>query len=312
MVRFILILIVLPAPSAFGQQMSLETDKSSYEYGETIEVRVSVYNDTDSSFTIITDIGSETDIGINDVSFNRVGLPLEVEYEYAPGVKRTWIWKLRPEIHGVPDREGTQVIYGLVGGRFENSENEWPFEKESIVIEAPKYLGGQIEVRFKSEIQETERQALRDSLEVVVIDESGDYQMWQVEGHSIDKLAEEFSDDARFHFFNPHRMLMFADDVIITTSVVTEELPLDFVLHQNYPNPFNPKTIIKFDLPSAVPVRLEIFDVLGRRINLLIDEMLHSGTHEVLWNASNVAGGAYLYRLTAGDFIQTRQMLLVK
>ncbi|MEX2656125.1 MAG: multicopper oxidase domain-containing protein [Balneolales bacterium] len=89
-------------------------------------------------------------------------------------------------------------------------------------------------------------------------------------------------------------------------------IPQHVYLEQNYPNPFNPGTIIGFELPEPTPVQLEIFDVLGRRVALLVDEFIPAGKHEVSWDASRVSGGTYFYRLTAGDFIQTKQMMMLK
>ena len=93
-------------------------------------------------------------------------------------------------------------------------------------------------------------------------------------------------------------------------------LPQRFALGQNYPNPFNPSTIIPYQLPTAVQVRLEIFNLLGQRIATLIDEERPAGFHTAQWDATNAAGqavaaGVYLYRLTAGGSSYTRRMVLV-
>ena len=85
-----------------------------------------------------------------------------------------------------------------------------------------------------------------------------------------------------------------------------------FELLQNYPNPFNPATNITFKIPVTSHVTLEIFDVAGRRIATLLDESHSPGTHTVTWDASTLASGVYLYRLQAGDFRQTRSMMLMK
>ena len=89
-------------------------------------------------------------------------------------------------------------------------------------------------------------------------------------------------------------------------------LPGRFNLTQNYPNPFNPATDIRFTLQAALPVRLEIFDVIGRRVAVLLDRTLEAGEHEIRWDASKVASGVYIYRLTASDLVETRKMLLLK
>src|SRR5690606_28847752 len=82
------------------------------------------------------------------------------------------------------------------------------------------------------------------------------------------------------------------------------EVPDRPVLAQSYPNPFNPRTTIEFVLPEAVDVRLEVFDLVGRSIRLLIDERRDAGVHRVDFEASELASGVYLYRLVAGGTTQ--------
>lgn len=95
-------------------------------------------------------------------------------------------------------------------------------------------------------------------------------------------------------------------------SVEDEPHPDKFSLSQNYPNPFNPETFIPFQLPEKSDVRLEVFDMLGRRVAVLLDDILLPSTHLTRFDASGLASGVYIYRITAGDFVQTKQMVLVK
>ncbi|MCS6989016.1 MAG: S8 family peptidase [Chloroherpetonaceae bacterium] len=89
-------------------------------------------------------------------------------------------------------------------------------------------------------------------------------------------------------------------------------LPKEFALAQNYPNPFNPTTVIAYQLPTTSDVRLELYDVLGRKISTLVSARQSAGYYAYTLNASALATGVYFYRLHAGDFVQTRKMLLVK
>lgn len=84
------------------------------------------------------------------------------------------------------------------------------------------------------------------------------------------------------------------------------------VLTQNYPNPFNPVTTIRFSLPEMAPVRLEIFDMLGRRIQTLVDTSLAAGWHEARFHAEDLASGMYIYRLTVAGLAESRPMLLLR
>ena len=99
----------------------------------------------------------------------------------------------------------------------------------------------------------------------------------------------------------------------LSTSVDQErQLPRQPELHQNHPNPFNPVTTIRYDLPEQMEVRLEIFDILGRRVATLVDEEQRPGTHHAVWDASQVASGVYIYQIRAGDYIQSRQLTVIK
>jgi len=88
--------------------------------------------------------------------------------------------------------------------------------------------------------------------------------------------------------------------------------PTSFSLAQNYPNPFNAQTVISYQLPTDAYVRLQVHDLLGRRAATLVEEKQVAGYRSVLWEASGLASGFYFYRLTAGDFTETKRMLLVK
>jgi hypothetical protein len=97
----------------------------------------------------------------------------------------------------------------------------------------------------------------------------------------------------------------------------SDELPQEFYLSQNYPNPFNPSTAIKYGLPKASHVKLEIFDNNGRKVTELVNNNQDPGTYQVFWNGSNdlgqsVASGVYLYQLRCGEYLSTRKMMLIK
>jgi hypothetical protein len=88
--------------------------------------------------------------------------------------------------------------------------------------------------------------------------------------------------------------------------------PITFELHQNFPNPFNPSTQIQFSLPSSSHVTIEIFNTIGQRVHVLLDEMKTQGSHSITFDARGLTSGMYLYRLTTPEFTQTRMMSLVK
>ncbi len=89
------------------------------------------------------------------------------------------------------------------------------------------------------------------------------------------------------------------------------EIPSEFALSQNYPNPFNPSTTISYSLPMTANVSLGVFNTLGQQVALLVNERKEAGYYQVTWNA-NVSSGFYFYRLQAGEFVETRKMILLQ
>jgi hypothetical protein len=94
-------------------------------------------------------------------------------------------------------------------------------------------------------------------------------------------------------------------------------VPREFVLHQNYPNPFNPVTSLRYDLPERSQVTLTVYDLMGRKVTQLVNTTQEAGFRSVQWNATDtfgkpVSAGVYLYTIQAGEFVQTRKMVLLK
>lgn len=97
------------------------------------------------------------------------------------------------------------------------------------------------------------------------------------------------------------------------TSIETESVaPNEFHLAQNYPNPFNPSTTITYTLPRTTRVKLEVFNNLGQRISTLVNKFQNRGRYEVIWQANGHPSGAYFYKISAGDFQETKRMTLLK
>jgi hypothetical protein len=88
--------------------------------------------------------------------------------------------------------------------------------------------------------------------------------------------------------------------------------PREFALMQNYPNPFNAVTQIRYELASREHARLEVYNVLGTRIDTIVDQVQDAGYYTYGWSRRNLASGIYYYRLQAGAYGQTRSMLLLK
>jgi hypothetical protein len=93
---------------------------------------------------------------------------------------------------------------------------------------------------------------------------------------------------------------------------ISSNIPKEYNLSQNYPNPFNPTTKIKFQIVKSGLVQLQIFDVLGRKISSLVNELLKPGDYEIEWNGTNFPSGIYFYQLKTNKFTQTKKMILMK
>jgi hypothetical protein len=118
-----------------------------------------------------------------------------------------------------------------------------------------------------------------------------------------------------------------ADDTLLITVTslginfpgqeMSSQLPEQFALHYSYPNPFNPSTTISYDLPEQAQVTLGIYDLLGKQIKTLVNQSQNAGKRTAVWDGTDnlgrqVSAGVYLYRIKAGEFSQTRKMLLLK
>ena len=105
--------------------------------------------------------------------------------------------------------------------------------------------------------------------------------------------------------------------VVGTLSIYESLVPDVFALHQNYPNPFNPVTKLRYDLPQDSHVKVTVYDMLGNVINNLVNDNHNSGYKSIQWDATNnqgqqVSAGVYLYSIEAGNFRQTKKMILLK
>jgi hypothetical protein len=133
---------------------------------------------------------------------------------------------------------------------------------------------------------------------------------WALVGGAVDTAANtvtvggvtEFSDWA----------VRDPSDTLVTGVHMNPELPGEIRLQQNYPNPFNPATVISYQLSTVSEVKLMVYDVLGREVRTLVDEVKPAGGYTVSFDAAGVASGVYFYRLIAGQFVGTRKMVLME
>ncbi len=147
-------------------------------------------------------------------------------------------------------------------------------------------------------------ETIEDTSMVITLADNSQY-YWLVEALDSDGFVVGSNDNT------PNTM------VVGILSIDGADIPEVFALHQNYPNPFNPITTLRYDLPEQSMVNIIIYDIMGREVKSLINQTQEAGFKSVLWDATNdfgkpVSAGVYLYQIQAGDFVQTRKMVLLK
>ena len=164
------------------------------------------------------------------------------------------------------------------------------------------------------------------------VGERGNYNLWMYQwdsnnqpfevteqlgpGYSIEKTHDGgFVISTGSNIIKTDAEFNFNEDLF--TEEIIDEVPSEFKLYQNYPNPFNPKTVIRFDLPKESNVKILIYDILGRLTKKIIDNRQDTGFKSIQWDGTNnygkkVSDGVYLYSIEAGNFRQTKKMILLK
>jgi C1A family cysteine protease len=170
-----------------------------------------------------------------------------------------------------------------------------------------------------------------DSLNWIKIDSlsGGDFGSWERQPLPLNPIPDIGSDQfwLRFHFISDNQNMMrgvYIDDIQIFAKEDAEcivhinpeplinSVPKTYNLAQNYPNPFNPSTIIKFALPKPERVNIDVYNIMGQKIETVLNEPMRAGYHEIEFNAQNLSSGVYFYRIEAGEFQQVKKMILLK
>ena len=107
-------------------------------------------------------------------------------------------------------------------------------------------------------------------------------------------------------FFSGHPRIFTG----VNNTVAT--VPGKYELYQNYPNPFNPSTVISWDLPAKSHVLLKVYNILGKEVSTLVNEVKSTGKYKIIFDAGNLASGVYFYRLITDSFSETKKMILLR
>ena len=120
-----------------------------------------------------------------------------------------------------------------------------------------------------------------------------------------------------FYIYTTAKLPTPEPGILLDVEKIGDQIPVKFALEQNYPNPFNPSTLLRYSIVSTSLVTLKVYDILGREVKTLVNKEQASGVYDINWNGDDELGnkvstGVYFYRIEAGDFIQTKKMILVK
>ena len=225
--------------------------------------------------------------------------------------------------------------YKTIGTSFEFgglSDGTFPSTKKELMAKIIEYFGLNFVpvelVSFNAEVDENRIKLKWETASEInnsgfVVERSGDNNSFErigfIEGKGTTTEKQEYtfidaSITGKGKFY--YRLKQVDLDGTETYSDVIEVdyavVPKVFSLSQNYPNPFNPATTIQFGIPKEVKVTLKIYDMLGSEVATIVNEELVPGYYEYQWNASTFASGVYFYRITAGDFISTKKLMLLK
>jgi photosystem II stability/assembly factor-like uncharacterized protein len=134
----------------------------------------------------------------------------------------------------------------------------------------------------------------------------------QSSGTSVHLWSVSFLDSLNGYVVGDNGTILKTTTGGVTSATLGEYFPQQFLLYQNYPNPFNPSTIISFHLPVATHVRLQVYNLLGQAVVTLVDEERQPGTYELNLDATELPSGVYFYRIVAGDFSETKKLILMR
>ncbi len=198
----------------------------------------------------------------------------------------------------------------------------------SINLSPPLAPSG-LSIEFDEQIHLSWSQNEEENIEYYVVDRSTD-SLFILDQYSTFMTADTFFVDSSFTDGSTIYYRLSATNtygiagefseigsISISLSTANEMIPVEFALHQNYPNPFNPVTQIRYDLPENEYVSINIYDIMGRRIRSLVGTIQDPGYRSIHWDATNdlgqaVSAGMYIYTIQAGQFRQTRKMVLLK
>ncbi len=292
-------------------KLTISTDKSNYEYGENIVIACSIKNITDSTFSVTASSSCQADFEFNDYysAVWTICLASEQELIFHPNSSKDYYWTIDPNVFGLPNKNGVQK---LIGHFFYNEITD------SILINAPMFLGGQLNVGFSTQ-NDTLLLSLKDSLNIGVLSRN-DYsqslgkinETWQIYGFQIDSLYNTLNSDHRLNWVEYNRFI--EQDSITVTSIGKDVTTINgYYLSDVYPNPFNSTSRFYLEIPKTENISLTLFNLQGKQISKIYNgSILQNKRYYFEIKGDNLASGIYFILVNSPHFYKTKKLILLK
>ncbi len=318
--KLILFFLILLFVNAFAQlEFNIATDKESYDYGEPISITCGLTNNTDSTIGIMFSSYStcQAHFEFDDYKsiFWSTCLPLFQEVNIPANYTREYNWVLEPTIFGLPNYDGQHKIICDISYRFPvGIDTEVFSHRDSIYVESPMFLGGQLNVSFEIG-DDSLVTILRDSLGIEVVKREGSsniYEVWQIQNMAIDSIYTELQNNDLLKSVEYNRLFEYNSIDLVTSVNVLNQLERSYYLSNAYPNPFNPTTKIEYFIPTDTEIKIVLYDILGNKVKTLVDGYKKIGNYKIEINGDNLTSGVYIYRMLSKNHTISKKVLLIK
>lgn len=304
----IIVILAFASSSAFAQgAIEVTTDRPGYEYGDTIRISVTISNPTDETFRLEGSSNCQAQMFFDDFdsSANTICTADLIVIEFGPGSQRTWTWEVVPAVLGLPTSDGEHVVVGY----YPNTELS-----DTVRIDAPKYLGGRVNVGFSHAVSEDDIAPVKDSLNVEVLErfETGDgvSEWWQISGVTVEEAVQRYTGDTRFTYFESNRLTGYSQ------VVSTEDVPkvgAGLQITSLFPNPCSSHCFLNLELTRSQTVRVALYDALGRELRTLFDGLFPGGVdHWLEMDVRQLATGVYVIHVLGENASTSRLVQVVR
>lgn len=267
---------------------TLESNKTEYEYGESIEISFTIENPSQTTFSLEGSSNCQAQFRFNDFDSgaNTICLTDLIDVVFSPGGFRTWRWVIEPQKLGLPDTSGTHTIVGYYR----------PYS-DTLQITAPKFIGGRLDVYVNAGASADTLDAIKSALNADVIwvfprPDGSTQEEWRIEGVTVDDAIATYGNNPVFQLMEANRLV---DTLTITST--QKEVPLRIELDSEvYPNPFQDSAKLRISGRYDERVQVTVYDLLGRQRMVLYEGYL-TGVNEFAIGGASLPPGVYFYKI---------------